>query len=86
MGWRLLTADLRGRGSTGKVEGAAGIPVHTADLIALIDGEGLDRVAFVGHSLGAMIEVNGNDLHQDLPRSPCRRRTFATSAKFCVVK
>ncbi len=65
MGWRLLAADLRGRGATGKVEGAAGIPVHTADLIALIDEEGLDRVAFVGHSLGAMIGVNLAAYHPD---------------------
>jgi pimeloyl-ACP methyl ester carboxylesterase len=56
-GWRLLAVDLRGRGATGRVEGPAGIPVHTADLVALMDREGLDRVAFVGHSLGAMIGV-----------------------------
>ena len=29
-GWRLLAADLRGRGNTGKVEGAAGIPAHAS--------------------------------------------------------
>jgi pimeloyl-ACP methyl ester carboxylesterase len=57
-GWRFLAVDLRGRGATGRVEGPAGIPVHTADLVALMDREGLDRVAFVGHSLGAMIGVH----------------------------
>ncbi len=56
-GWRFLAVDLRGRGATGRVEGAVGIPVHTADLLARMDREGLDRVAFVGHSLGAMIGV-----------------------------
>ena len=56
-GWRFLAVDLRGRGATGQVEGPAGIPAHTADLVALMDREGLDNVAFVGHSLGAMIGV-----------------------------
>jgi pimeloyl-ACP methyl ester carboxylesterase len=39
------------------VEGPVGIPVHTADLVALMEREGTDRVSFVGHSLGAMIGV-----------------------------
>ena len=56
-GWRFLAVDLRGRGATGSVEGPAGIPVHTADLVALMEREGTDRVSFVGHSLGAMIGV-----------------------------
>jgi pimeloyl-ACP methyl ester carboxylesterase len=64
-GWRLLAVDLRGRGATGRVEGPAGIPVHTADLVALMDREGLDRVAFVGHSLGAMIGVYLSAYHPD---------------------
>ena len=49
--------DLRGRGATGRIEGPAGIPAHAADLLALLDREGLDRVAYIGHSLGAMIGV-----------------------------
>ena len=56
-GWRFLAADLRGRGVTGRVGGPVGIPVHTADLVALMEREGTDRVSFVGHSLGAMIGV-----------------------------
>ena len=56
-GWRLLAVDLRGRGATGRVEGRVGIPSHAADLAALMDREGLEKVAFVGHSLGAMIGV-----------------------------
>jgi pimeloyl-ACP methyl ester carboxylesterase len=56
-GWRILAVDLRGRGATGRVGGPVGIPAHSADLVALMDREGLDRVAFVGHSLGAMIGV-----------------------------
>jgi pimeloyl-ACP methyl ester carboxylesterase len=56
-GWRLLAVDLRGRGATGRVEGTVGIPAHATDLAALMDREGLEKVAFVGHSLGAMIGV-----------------------------
>jgi pimeloyl-ACP methyl ester carboxylesterase len=44
-------------GSHRKSWGPVGIPAHSADLVALMDREGLDRVAFVGHSLGAMIGV-----------------------------
>lgn len=54
-GWRFLAVDLRGRGASERMEGMAGIPTHAADLAALMDREGLERVAFVGHSLGAMI-------------------------------
>ncbi len=57
-GWRFLAVDLRGRGATGKVGGAAGIEVHTADLLALMEREELDNVAYVGHSMGAMIGVH----------------------------
>jgi pimeloyl-ACP methyl ester carboxylesterase len=56
-GWRFLAVDLRGRGEAGRIDGTAGIPAHAADLVALMDREGLDRVAYVGHSLGAMIGV-----------------------------
>jgi lipase len=56
-GWRLLAVDLRGRGNTGKVQGPAGIPAHTADLVDLMDEVGLEETVFIGHSLGAMIGV-----------------------------
>jgi pimeloyl-ACP methyl ester carboxylesterase len=64
-GWRFMAVDLRGRGATGRVEGSAGIPVHTADLLALMKREGIDRVSFVGHSLGAMIGVYLTAHHPD---------------------
>ena len=49
--------DLRGRRETRRLDGAAGIPAHAADLVALMDREGLGSVAYVGHSLGAVIGV-----------------------------
>jgi pimeloyl-ACP methyl ester carboxylesterase len=39
-GWRFLAVDLRGRGETGRLDGADGIPAHAADLVALMDREG----------------------------------------------
>jgi pimeloyl-ACP methyl ester carboxylesterase len=56
--WRFMAPDLRGRGaSRGLTGGEGGIPEHARDLLALLDREGLGRVVFVGHSLGAMIGV-----------------------------
>jgi pimeloyl-ACP methyl ester carboxylesterase len=57
-GWRFLAPDLRGRGASREItSGEGGIPEHARDLLALLDREGLERVVFVGHSLGAMIGV-----------------------------
>ena len=57
--WRFVAPDLRGRGASRDVaRGEGGIPEHGRDLIYLMDGEGLDRVVFIGHSLGAMIGVH----------------------------
>ena len=57
--WRFVAPDLRGRGaSRGIAGGEGGIPEHARDLLALLDREGLERVVFVGHSLGAMIGVH----------------------------
>jgi pimeloyl-ACP methyl ester carboxylesterase len=55
---RFLAPDLRGRGASREItSGEGGIPEHARDLLALLDREGLERVVFVGHSLGAMIGV-----------------------------
>ena len=57
--WRFVAPDLRGRGASREItEGEGGIPEHVRDLLALLDREGLERVVFVGHSLGAMIGVH----------------------------
>jgi len=56
--WRVLAPDLRGRGASREIPGGeGGIPEHARDLLALLDREGLERIVFVGHSLGAMIGV-----------------------------
>ena len=56
-GRRLILLDLRGHGASSKP--AAGYRVHdyTADVLALIRQEGLERLTIVGHSLGALIAL-----------------------------
>jgi pimeloyl-ACP methyl ester carboxylesterase len=49
--------DLRGRGDSDKPEHGYSVPLHTADLIGIIDALGLDRPVLVGHSLGALISL-----------------------------
>ncbi|HET8843263.1 MAG TPA: alpha/beta hydrolase [Ktedonobacteraceae bacterium] len=54
-GWYLIAPDLRGRGWSSKPPHGIGIPYHVQDLLWLCDTLGLQRVHFVGHSLGALI-------------------------------
>ncbi|GAB3915991.1 alpha/beta hydrolase [Microlunatus endophyticus] len=52
-GVRLLAPDLRGRAESAAVTGPWGLAAHVADLIAVLDHFGLDRVPAIGHSMGA---------------------------------
>jgi pimeloyl-ACP methyl ester carboxylesterase len=54
-GWYLIAPDLRGRGWSDKPAHGIGIPYHVNDLLALCDSLGLQRVHYIGHSLGALI-------------------------------
>ena len=54
---RLVAPDLRGRGRSNVLPGPYGLDRHAADLVRLLDGLGLDRVAVVGHSMGAFVGV-----------------------------
>lgn len=54
-GWYIIAPDLRGRGWSGKPQHGFGIPYHVNDLLALCDALGLQRVHYIGHSLGALI-------------------------------
>jgi pimeloyl-ACP methyl ester carboxylesterase len=56
-GVRLVAPDLRGRGRSNTLEGPAGMAAHAADLTALLDAVGSDRVVVVGHSMGAFVAV-----------------------------
>ncbi len=51
----LVAPDIRGRGRSNNLPGPYGIDVHVRDILAVLDGLGLDRAVLVGHSLGAYI-------------------------------
>ena len=54
---RVFAYDLRGRGDSDKPKEGYSIPIHVADLVALIDELGLEQPVLIGHSLGAMIAL-----------------------------
>jgi pimeloyl-ACP methyl ester carboxylesterase len=56
--YRVLALDLRGHGDSGKdPERRYDYQDHVADLEAVVDGLGADRVVLVGHSLGGRVCV-----------------------------
>jgi lipase len=53
--WTYLAPDLRGRGASAAAPGPYGLDVHAGDAIAILDQLGVERVALIGHSMGALI-------------------------------
>lgn len=53
--YRLIAPDLRGRGDSDKPEGPYGIEVHARDMELLLNALDIDRVVYIGQSLGATI-------------------------------
>jgi pimeloyl-ACP methyl ester carboxylesterase len=51
----LLAPDLRGRGRSAHLPEPYGMATHIADVIAVLDHAGADRVIVVGHSMGCNI-------------------------------
>jgi pimeloyl-ACP methyl ester carboxylesterase len=51
----LIAPNLRGFGDSDKPEGAFGPADHAADILALLDVLGLDRVGLVGHDVGGAV-------------------------------
>jgi pimeloyl-ACP methyl ester carboxylesterase len=51
----LLAPDLRGFGDSDKPAGPWGADDHAADLLALLDALGIDRVGVVGHDVGGAV-------------------------------
>jgi pimeloyl-ACP methyl ester carboxylesterase len=54
---RVIAPDLRGRGRTGKPASGYSMAEHAADVIALLDYLGLDKVVMGGHSFGALLSI-----------------------------
>jgi lipase len=51
----VLAPDLRGRGRSAALPGPYGIAAHVADLEAVLDHAGRERVVLAGHSMGAYV-------------------------------
>lgn len=64
-GVRVIAPDLRGRGRSNGVTGAAGLAAHADDLVAVLDAVGIDRVTVAGHSMGAFVAVVFAHRHPD---------------------
>jgi pimeloyl-ACP methyl ester carboxylesterase len=56
-GWHVLAVDLRGRGQSAKPAHGYSVAIHANDLLTMCDMLGLDQVAIIGHSLGAIISM-----------------------------
>jgi pimeloyl-ACP methyl ester carboxylesterase len=67
-GHPVLTVDLRGHGRSSKPDGPYDVPTVAADLVALVDGLGLDRPVVAGQSWG------GNVVLELAARDPSRVR------------
>ncbi|GAA0492623.1 hypothetical protein Ade02nite_69330 [Paractinoplanes deccanensis] len=52
---QLVAPDLRGRARSNGLPGPYGMAAHVADLIAVADHLGLDRVPLAGHSMGGFV-------------------------------
>jgi pimeloyl-ACP methyl ester carboxylesterase len=51
----LAAVDLRGRGASNGLPGPYGLAAHERDVLAVLDGLGLERAVLAGHSLGAYV-------------------------------
>ncbi|GAA2611366.1 alpha/beta fold hydrolase [Paractinoplanes durhamensis] len=60
---RLVAPDLRGRARSSGITGPFGMAAHAADLIAIADHLGLERVALTGHSMGGFVVTETARLH-----------------------
>lgn len=54
-GTRIIAPDLRGRGASNGLTGAAGMRAHAADLVAVLDALGIESLPVVGHSMGGFV-------------------------------
>jgi pimeloyl-ACP methyl ester carboxylesterase len=51
----VLAPDLRGRAANAALPRPYGIETHVGDMLAALDGAGVERAVLVGHSLGAYV-------------------------------
>ena len=61
----LLAPDLRGRGRSARLPAPYGIAAHVADLLAVLDDAGAQRVVLAGHSMGGFVVARLAAEHPD---------------------
>ncbi|MCP4357418.1 MAG: alpha/beta hydrolase [Chloroflexi bacterium] len=55
--FRILALDLRGRGLSDKPESSYTMADHAADVIGVLDAEGIEQATLVGHSFGGLLSL-----------------------------
>lgn len=61
----VLAPDLRGRGHSAGLPGPYGLDAHVADLLAVLDHQGVERALVAGHSMGAYIAARFAAAHPE---------------------
>jgi 3-oxoadipate enol-lactonase len=72
--YRVITPDLRGHGQSPTPEGVYTVDLMANDVVGLLDGLGIDRAVWVGHSMGGYVTMAA------LRRSPTHVRAAALVA------
>jgi len=54
-GFDAIAIDLRGHGDSDKPDGPYSVEIWASDLVAALDGLGIERAALVGHSIGCIV-------------------------------
>lgn len=56
-GYRATAPDFYGFGESAEPETPRGVPEYAADVLALMDGNGVEKAVFVGHSFGGRVAL-----------------------------
>ncbi|MGT2460999.1 alpha/beta fold hydrolase [Sinomonas atrocyanea] len=69
-GFTVVRIDLRGHGRSGKPDASPAyrMELHTADVLAVLDAEGIGRAHLVGYSLGARVAFSSPPRRPAAPR------------------
>ena len=55
--FRTLSVDLRGRGQSSQPQTGYSLDDHAADILGLMDSQGMEKAVLVGHSFGGLLSV-----------------------------